>query len=80
VQAILSGKKASVEDYNPLSDLHNPSTDAEKTMVAMPPSSVPPSGYSSPAPNNEGEFGSGSVVVKKKHHKNKTFKNRNKKH
>ncbi|MBQ1427525.1 MAG: Stk1 family PASTA domain-containing Ser/Thr kinase, partial [Aeriscardovia sp.] len=40
VQAILSGQKASVEDYNPLSDLHKPSQDAEKTQVALPPSQV----------------------------------------
>ncbi|MBO6019539.1 MAG: Stk1 family PASTA domain-containing Ser/Thr kinase [Aeriscardovia sp.] len=66
VQAILSGQKASVEDYNPLSDLHKPSQDAEKTQVALPPSSVPPSGYSS-SPDYDRPFGAGRAVVKKKH-------------
>ncbi|MBO6003864.1 MAG: Stk1 family PASTA domain-containing Ser/Thr kinase [Aeriscardovia sp.] len=67
VQAILSGQKASVEDYNPLSDLHSSALDPEKTMVAMPPASAPPS--TPPRANysaSDGNFNR-RVAVKKKH-------------
>ena len=68
VQAILSGQKASVEDYNPLSDLHSSALDPEKTMVAMPPSSAPPSSPAHAAyPPSDRDFSGGRAVAKKKH-------------